>query len=87
VGQVLVAAWSYLLPAIGPGDMAAKAWQRRLLARWGTQRVVAWNVGLLLLWPGLTLGAWPLLLPGLALFGPAALASLALLARALTIRG
>jgi nitrite reductase (NO-forming) len=87
VGQVLVAAWSYLLPAIGPGGMAAKAWQRRLLGRWGTQRVIAWNVGLLLLWPGLALSAWPMVVAGVLLFAPAALASLALLARALTIRG
>jgi nitrite reductase (NO-forming) len=85
VGQVLVAAWSYLLPAIGPGDMPAKARQRDLLAWWGTARVIGWNGGLLLLWPGLALGAWPLIAPGLLLFAPAGLAALLVLARALLV--
>ncbi len=54
--QVLVAAWGYLLPAVGPGSMPVKARQRDLLARWGLARVVAWNAGLVLLWAGFGLG-------------------------------
>ena len=30
--QILVAAWTHLLPAVGPGDMAVKARQRDLLS-------------------------------------------------------
>jgi nitrite reductase (NO-forming) len=83
VAQVLVAAWSYLLPAVGPGDMAAKGRQRAVLAWAAVPRLVAWNVGLLLLWPGLAFGVTWLFIPGALLFAPAALASLALLFRAL----
>jgi nitrite reductase (NO-forming) len=85
VAQVLVAAWTYLLPAVGPGDMSAKARQRDVLASAGTWRVVAWNVGLLLLWPGLATLSWWLIAPGALLFGAAALGSLALLGRGLVI--
>jgi nitrite reductase (NO-forming) len=81
--QVLVGAWGHLLPAVGPGDMAAKARQREVLGRWGTSRVLAWNAGLLLLWPGFGLGLPVLIAAGVALFGAAALTSLALLAMAL----
>jgi hypothetical protein len=83
VAQVLVAAWTYLLPAVGPGDMALKARQRQALAAGGLARVVAWNAGLLLLWSGLATASWLLIAPGVLLFGIAALGSLTLLARAL----
>jgi hypothetical protein len=81
--QELVGAWGHLLPAVGPGSMAVKARQRFLLSRFSTARVVGWNVGLLLLWPGLGFGVPWLILGGLLLFAPAALAALALLALAL----
>jgi nitrite reductase (NO-forming) len=85
VGQVLVAAWTYLLPAVGPGSMEAKARQRDILAVAGTWRVVAWNTGLLLLWPGVATLSWWLIAPGAALFGSAAVASLVVLARGLVV--
>jgi hypothetical protein len=65
--------------------MSAKARQRDVLASAGTWRVAAWNVGLLLLWPGLATLSWWLIAPGALLFGAAALGSLALLGRGLVI--
>jgi nitrite reductase (NO-forming) len=84
--QVLVAAWSYLLPAVGPGDAASRARQRRILGAGGQVRIVAWNAGLVLLVPGAAILAWWLIVPGLVLFGAAALASLGLVVRALVVR-
>ena len=81
--QVLVAAWGHLLPAVGPGSMAVKARQRDLLSRWGLTRVVAWNVGLVVLWAGFGLGVPLLIAAGVLVFAPAVLAALALLIRAL----
>jgi nitrite reductase (NO-forming) len=81
--QVLVAALGHLLPAVGPGSMAVKARQRDLLSRWGLARVVAWNVGLVVLWAGFGLGVPLLIAAGVLVFAPAVLAALALLVRAL----
>jgi nitrite reductase (NO-forming) len=83
--QVLVAAWSYLLPAVGPGDAASRARQRAILGFGGQARAVAWNAGLVLLVPGMATPAWWLIVPGVVLFGAAALSSLWLLARALLV--
>jgi hypothetical protein len=65
--------------------MEAKARQRDILAVAGTWRVVAWNTGLLLLWPGVATLSWWLIAPGAALFGSAAVASLVVLARGLVV--
>ncbi|HET6379843.1 MAG TPA: hypothetical protein VFH63_02250 [candidate division Zixibacteria bacterium] len=81
--QLLVGSWGHLLPAVGPGDMETKARQRQLLARWATPRVVAWNAGLALLWPGFGFGLLPLIAAGAVLFGLAALSALGLLGAAL----
>jgi nitrite reductase (NO-forming) len=81
--QVLVAAWGHLLPAVGPGSMAVKARQRDLLSRWGLARVVAWNLGLVVLWAGFGMGVPLLIAAGVLLFAPAVLAALVLLIRAL----
>jgi nitrite reductase (NO-forming) len=81
--QVLVAAWGHLLPAVGPGSMAVKARQRDLLSRWGLTRVVAWNLGLVVLWAGFGLGVPLLIAAGVLVFAPAVVAALALLIRAL----
>ncbi|HEX5396089.1 MAG TPA: hypothetical protein VFX74_03265 [Candidatus Limnocylindria bacterium] len=81
--QELVAAWGHLLPAVGPGDMAAKARQRNVLSRFGVARFVAWNVGLALLWAGFGLGVPALVAAGAIVFGPTALSALALLGLAL----
>ena len=53
--QVLIASWSHLLPAIGPGDQRAHAAQRRILGRLALVRSIALNVGVGLLWVGSTL--------------------------------
>ena len=52
IAQVLMGAWTHLVPAIGPGDPVAHAAQRRRLGRWGTTRVVSWNGGVLILAAG-----------------------------------
>jgi len=85
VAQVLVAAWTYLLPAVGPGDMESRARQRAILASGGTWRVIAWNAGLVLLWAGLARLGWWSIGPGVLLFAAAALASLILLARGVLV--
>ncbi|MGH2466042.1 MAG: hypothetical protein ACRDGI_11325 [Candidatus Limnocylindrales bacterium] len=46
--QVLVGAWTHLLPAIGPGDLATHARQRILLGRRATARLVGLNFGVAL---------------------------------------
>lgn len=54
--QVLVGAWTHLVPAIGPGNQLAHAAQRRRLGRWGTVRVLTWNGGVAILTVGLLAG-------------------------------
>ena len=58
LAQVLIGAWSHLLPAIGPGDPAAHARARLALGRASTARVLAFNLGVGLLVIGGAL-AWP----------------------------
>lgn len=76
--QVLIASWSHLLPAIGPGDQRAHAAQRRTLGRLALVRVMALNVGVGLLWVGGALGV-----PIIATIGGAAVAATVLGAVAL----
>ena len=52
VVQVLIGAWSHLLPSIGPGDMAAHADQRARLGRAAIGRVIALNLGVALVTRG-----------------------------------
>jgi hypothetical protein len=85
--QELVGSWTHLVPAVTPGDARRHARQRTQLAVGGRARLVAWNVGLALLWLGAAMGALPLAASGGALFATAAIASVAILARALTMRG
>jgi hypothetical protein len=61
---VLVASWTHLLPSIGPGGPAEHAAQRRILGRAASLRVVAFNVGVLLLAVG-----WPAGIAALAAVG------------------
>jgi hypothetical protein len=49
IAQVLVGAWTQLVPAIGPGDQVAHAAQRRLLGRAATARLWVWNAGVTML--------------------------------------
>ena len=67
VVQVLIGAWSHLLPAIGPGDRAAHARQRGLLGTGAGARLVALNVGVAALWAG-----WVAGIPALVAAGGAA---------------
>ena len=54
--QVLIGAWTHLVPAIGPGDPVVHASQRRMLGRWGRLRFVAWNGAVALLTVGAVIG-------------------------------
>ena len=85
VVQVLIGAWSHLLPAIGPGDMAAHARQRTLLARAAVPRLVALNVGVLMVVLSEPLGSSVADLLGILLVAAAIVASLVSFVMALTI--
>jgi nitrite reductase (NO-forming) len=88
VAQALVAAWSHLLPAVGPGGPAEHAAQRVVLGRLATGRLLLLNVGTVLLGVGLATvddAAGPpsaLAAAGAALVAAALGASVALLALA-----
>lgn len=60
VGLAIVASATHLLPAIGPGDQATHARQRRRLGRWAMPRLVLLNAGVSALALGLPLGSAPL---------------------------
>ncbi|MEP7081703.1 MAG: hypothetical protein ABI841_01865 [Chloroflexota bacterium] len=66
--QVLVGAWTHLLPAVGSVEPVARARQRRLLGRLAVPRLVLWNAGVLVAWLGLGLGSLPVALAGTAAF-------------------
>ncbi len=68
IGQVLVGAWTHLVPAIGPGDQARHAVQRRWLGRAATSRWLAWNAGVATVdrracWAARTSSGWPVARP------------------------
>lgn len=67
VAQVLVGAWSHLVPAIGPGDPPAHARARDILGRGASARVVALNLGVAFLVAGGALAWSPAIAIGLAL--------------------
>lgn len=83
--QELVGSWTHLVPSVTGGDAASHARQRRVLAMASRTRLIAWNIGAGLAWIGIGTGS-PVAVGGLALVGAALVASLVLLARALTIR-
>ncbi|HEY8868117.1 MAG TPA: hypothetical protein VIM30_01855 [Candidatus Limnocylindrales bacterium] len=78
VVQVLIGAWSQLLPAIGPGDMAAHARQRTSLGRAAAGRLAALNLGVASVMLGGAIAWTALVLAGLVLGGGTILASLAI---------
>jgi nitrite reductase (NO-forming) len=88
VTQALVAAWTHLLPAIGPGGPAEHARQRAILGRLATPRLVMLNAGTALLAVGLpgslavAGAASALAAAGFAVVAAALVASLVLLATA-----
>ncbi len=65
--QVLIGAWSHLAPAVGPGDVARHARQRRILGRWPVSRLTGLNVGVLLLTTGTLIGSQFMVAAGSAL--------------------
>ena len=81
--QVLVGAWTHLLPAVGSTDPARRAHQRSVLGTAASPRLVAWNAGALLGWVGFATGVFPLAVAGMALFTAAAAVVIGLLLRAL----
>jgi hypothetical protein len=83
--QELVGSWTHLVPSVTPGDAEVHRRQRRALAVAGRTRLVAWNAGLGLAWVGLWLGAVALTAIGAALLAGAVVASVLLLARALSV--
>jgi nitrite reductase (NO-forming) len=87
VVQVLMASWTHLLPAIGPGDPTAHARQRAILGRGATARLVALNAGTALLAVGWPTGSGPLAAAGAILAGAAVIATVGLTALALRARG
>jgi nitrite reductase (NO-forming) len=64
LAQTLLGAWTHLVPAIGPGDQAAHAIQRRTLGRAATVRWALLNVGVAMTILGIALGAAPIALAG-----------------------
>jgi nitrite reductase (NO-forming) len=93
VGQTLVGAWTHLVPTIGPGGPVLHAAQRAVLGSAAWTRLAAWQVGTILLAAAAVADAWPagaaagpaLAVVGGVAVGTAALASVALLARAVAM--
>jgi hypothetical protein len=83
--QVLLASWTHLLPSIGPGGPVEHARQRAVLGRLATTRLLALNMGTLLLWAGWsgvaglpTVTAMGAVLVGGVVIGSASLAAVAI---------
>ena len=81
--QVLVGAWTHLLPAVGSMEPARRAQQRSVLGAAALPRLVAWNAGALLGWVGLATGILPMAIVGMALFVSDTAVVIVLLVRAL----
>ncbi len=79
IGQVLVGAWTQLVPAIGPGDQSRHAIQRRWLGVAARRRWVCWNGGVALATAGLLIGADVLTAAGGLALGAALASGLGLL--------
>jgi hypothetical protein len=77
--QVLVGSWTHLVPAVTPGDPAAHARQRRILAVGSRTRLVAWNAGIAALWIGIALELTAVSALGGALLGAVVAVSVATL--------
>lgn len=78
----LLASATHLLPAVGPGDLAAHARQRQVLGRLALPRLIALDLGVAFLTVGQLAGWTPALVAGLALLGVGVAATAALLASA-----
>ena len=86
VVQVLVASWTHLLPSIGPGGPVEHAAQRVVLGRAARPRLVALNLGAVLVSVGWPLDLGPLVAAGAALAAIAVVASASLAWSALGVR-
>lgn len=86
IAQVLVGAWSHLVPAVGPGLPPRHARQRRVLGRLATLRLVALNLGVAVIVVAFALNVQPLATVGMGLAGLALAAAVALLAVAYLTR-
>ena len=83
VVQVLIASWTHLLPAIGPGGPVGHAARRAVLGRASATRLVALNAGTVLLAIGWPSGIGAMAALGGVLAAAAVLASLGLAVAAL----
>ncbi len=81
----VLASASHLLPAVGPGDQAAHARQRRILGTAAHPRLVALNGGVAGISLGLVLGAGWLLAGGLVLLAIGLVMTAGMLARAIGV--
>ena len=86
VAQVLVGAWSHLVPAVGPGLPPRHAVQRRILGQLGTARLTLLNVGVLLMLLGVLPNLSLLFGIGVAAVAVSGIAAVALLAASLAVR-
>jgi nitrite reductase (NO-forming) len=83
--QVLVGAWSHLVPAVGPGSPDQHARQRRLLGQAATARLLLLNGGVVFLMLATALDVEPLAVAGLATIVAAGVLAVALLVAALAV--
>jgi hypothetical protein len=84
--QVLIGSWTHLLPSIGPGGPREHGVQRTVLGRAATPRLVALNLGTVLLAVGWPLGIGVLAGAGALLATGAVVASVGLAASASRVR-
>lgn len=85
--QVLVGAWSHLVPAVGPGNPVQHARQRALLGRLGGVRVLALNLGGLMAVAGHAAGIAALESLGLVIVLVTGAVAIVLLGTALAVVG
>lgn len=85
VAQILIGSWTHLVPAIGPGDQAVHARQRRRLGRYGVTRWLLWNAGVALVILGGIVGSQILGTIGMGALAAGLLAALALLVGSVVI--
>ena len=81
--QVLVGAWTHLLPAVGSTDPATRATNRAVLGRFPVVRLLVWNAAVLLAWLGLGTGAMPVAVAGVVAFATSVLLAVGLVVSAL----
>jgi len=86
VAQVLIASWTHLLPAIGPGTPVDHAVRRAVLGRGARARLVALNLGVALVAVGWPLGLEPVAALGMTLVAAVVVSSVGLAWASLRLR-